>query len=113
MKAFTQYLLQKGIQASDIPYWVNKHRQWCVLYGTTPITIKFNEIVVYVEDLMFEYQSVETVNNIIVKVTYYYEYLLATKKIKRNLFSYQYLEKEKQRIYAHIQNIRHTPNYKD
>ena len=111
MKAFTLYLLHKGIDQPDIIYWVNKHRRWCQAYGTTPVTIKFNEIVVYVEHLMFQYQDSQVANNIIAKVTYYYDYLLACKKIRRNLFSYQYIEKEKQRIYAHITGCIKVPNY--
>ncbi len=110
MKEVTSYLLEKRVLENDTLYWITKHRKWCKSYGTTPETIKFNEVIVYVEDLTLQYQNQITVNMILRQVKWYYEYLLEHQKIKRNLFDHKYLAKEKRRIYAHITSLMSVPN---
>jgi len=110
MREFAKHLCYQGKVRTDAIYWVNRHLKWCKNYRTTPKTIKFNEIVVYIEDLTLQYQCEETVNNIIDKVRLYYEYLLEHKKIKRNLFDNKYLEIEKREIFKHITSLLDVPN---
>jgi len=106
MRTFAQYLCYNGYIRSDAVYWVNKHKKWCKTYGTTPHKIKFNEVVVFIEDMTIEHKNEKIVNGIINKIGLYYQYLFEEGKVYRNLFDNKYLEGEKRRIYSHIKMLK-------
>jgi len=102
MKVLTKYLFEKRVLEDDTLYWIIQHQKWCEAYGTTPETIKFNEVIVCVEDLFLEHQDDIMVNIILRQIRWYYQYLFEHKKIKRNLFDDKYLKKETKRIFLQI-----------
>ncbi len=110
MKELTKYLLEKRVLENDTLYWITKHRKWCVLYGTTPQTIKRNEVIVYIEHLAMQYQHKETINTIVDKIKWYYEYLIQKGEIKRNPLNYTQIESDKNRIFKQITSLLNVPN---
>ncbi|MBG6130726.1 MULTISPECIES: hypothetical protein [unclassified Aquimarina] len=113
MNALTTYLLDKKVLEPDTLYWITKHRKWCVLYGTTPQTIQRNEVIEYIELLVMQYQHKGTINTILDKIKWYYEYLIQKQQIKTNPFVYAQIESDKNRIFKQITSLLHVPNRYD
>lgn len=97
----------------DTVYWINKHKKWCALHHINPKEITKTEIIAYIDHLVEQYYHKPTVNYIVDRVSFYYEYLIEQEQIQHNPFTDPSLQAEKQRVLQKATSMIYVPNRRD